>query len=495
MKRVAVGLVVIVGAAVVAMGIFLATFDADRFRPLVVSKLQDTLGRPVALERLSLGWQGGIALQLRGVALYEAAAQQEPMVSVESASALVRLLPLLRKQLEVSSVVLHRPMIRAVRDAQGRVNLPALAAASPAASGQTGIAAAQSAAPSRPAQPSSPSQPPVAFKIASLRINDGTVHWTDEQSRPRVELWLRQLDVTVTNIAPGRPMDVELHGALASERPNLSLSGRMTLPDAGKAGSLERLRLSLERLPLEGLLADTAAAEPHLRGTLSATLEGSTPTLAPDQMTNALSGHGGLKLDEPRIANLNLLRAVFDKLSMLPGLVQALEARLPESYKAKLAATDTVLQPIDLSMTLEQGLMRFADLFVQTDTFGLAGSGGVSLDGDVDVQSLLRIEPAFSSAIIASVNELQSLTNARGELELPVRIQGRVPRITPVPDLQYVASKVLVTKATDLLGQLLRREGEPSPEAQPPGGQPQTPPEPGELLGQFLRRALEKNSR
>ena len=50
------------------------------------------------LERISLGWRGGVAVQLRGLAIYEdQAAKLEPLVAIDSASAVVRLLPLLHK--------------------------------------------------------------------------------------------------------------------------------------------------------------------------------------------------------------------------------------------------------------------------------------------------------------------------------------------------------------------------------------------------------------
>jgi hypothetical protein len=140
-------------------------------------------------------------------------------------------------------------------------------------------------------------------------------------------------------------------------------------------------------------------------------------------------------------------------------------------------------------MTLDAGAMRFNDLTLQTDTFGMSGTGRVGLDGAIDLQATLRIEPAFSAALIRSVNELQALTNAKGEMEIPLTIRGQAPRVAVLPDVQYVASKVLVTKAVDLLGGLLKTQ------QQAPSGDTATDqaggPD-GELLGQVLQRVLKQ---
>lgn len=444
MKKIPLTCFILLGLVILAVAIFVATFDADRYRPMLVSKLQEAIGKPVGLERLSLGWHGGIALQLQGLAISDdaQAGTAEPLLQVESASAIVRLLPLLRKEVQVASIVLSRPQVHVVRDAQGRVNLLGLAAAmSPAA------------APSRPASVGGTA---VSFNIASLRVEDGTLHWTDAATRPPTELRLNRLDVAVTHIALGHPMDIDMTGALATETSNLHLSGRLTPPSPTQSGSLEQGKLTIEGLPLERILAPAQPGEPQLAGTLTVAVQGSATTWDPAQLARAVSASGTLKLAEPRVANLNILREVFERFSMLPGLVEALQARLPPAYQAKLAAPDTVFSPIELALRVEEGSLRFDDLRVRSDTFELVGTGYLGLDGTVDIRSMLRIEQALSAAIFKSVKELQALANRTGELEVPLVIQGQAPRIAVLPDLRYVTSRVVVTTVVDLIGQLLR---------------------------------------
>jgi hypothetical protein len=453
MKRLLITLAVICGFVIVGTGIFIATFDADHYRPLLVSEFQKAIGRPVKLERISLAWRGGMAMQLQGLGIYEdAQAQLEPLIQVESASALVHLMPLLRKKVQVASVILSRARIHVVRDAQGNINLMGLAAAaSPAVASSQTTPVGEAA---------------VSFNVASLRIEDGSLHWTDAETQPPTDLWMKALDVAIKNISPGQPMDVDVKGALASETPNVHLIGRFTPPGPTHKGSLEQVTLTIENLSLDAILPAVPPGEPQLRGKLTATLQGGASTLDPERLTHSISGSGNLKLAEPKVANLNVLRAVFEKFSMIPGLVERLEARLPQEYQAKIAAKDTMLLPIDVSMQVETGLLQFNDLSVRTDTFGLSGTGTVGLDGTVNIRSTLRIDPVFSAALIESVNELQSLTNSQGAVEIPVVIQGQARQLAVLPDLNYVASKLVVAKVQDLLGNFLQKvleEDAPTP--------------------------------
>ena len=482
MKKLLLVIAVLLFLAIVGVGIFLATFDADRYRPLLISRLEQTLGKPVTLAHISLGWDQGIALQLNGLTIAQQADPQgEPLIQIESIGALVRLMPLLHKDVEISSVVLKRPRIHAARDANGQMDLLGLAAAgSPAAaSGKTGVVGGTS----------------VSFNVDSLRIQDGTLHWTDAMTRPHTDLWIKALAVTVRHISPGKALDVDITGALAGDAPDFHMSGRVTLPGPSHRGSIEAAQLSMEHVPLDRFLPPALPGMPALRGIMTMSAEGGASTLDASELARHITGHGALKLAEPMIVNLNVLRTVFEKMSMIPGLVERLQSRLPPEYQAKLEAQHTILHPVDLSMAMDEGVMRFNELDLRTDTFGISGNGSVGLDGTVSVRSpLLRIEPTFSAALIKSVRELEALTNAKGELEIPLIVRGQTPQLSVLPDLNYVTSKVVVTKVQDVLSALIQKSLE---KEQPADGQtrpPQTGSSPRSLLGQLLQKALEPDN-
>ena len=116
MKKILIVLGVLFLLAVVGLAIVIATFDIDRYRPQVVQAIQSAVGTPVRIEKLALGFDGGVSLQVKGFAI-------DPMVQVESISAALRLMPLLKRDLQIGSITIVRPIIFAERRANGTINL------------------------------------------------------------------------------------------------------------------------------------------------------------------------------------------------------------------------------------------------------------------------------------------------------------------------------------------------------------------------------------
>lgn len=469
--------------AVAGLVVFVATFDIDRLRPLIVSQLEQAIGQPVRLERVSLAWRNGVTMSCRGFAVMDKThVGSEPLVQVSAASAQVRLWPLLHKQVSVSSVRFDRPVIRLSRDSQGRVNLLGLAAVgSPAAAG-------------RPSQ--GQERAAVSFEVGLVQVTDGTLYWSDAMTQPPIAVQVSALDVKVSQVAPGRPMEIDVSAAIAGREPNLHGSGRLTLPGPQTPGSVEQLAVTLDRLPLQKVLPPPLEGSPQLQGTLSVKWQGRVSTLDPKQWTRAISGKGTVRLAEGAVTNVNVLRLVFERLSMLPELIQALESRLPPEYQAKLMARDTLLRPIDASLAMESGEIHADELRVQTDTFGLRGKGRANLEGHAEAQGVIQIEPALSAAIVKSVKELHALENREGAIEFPLAVRVQANRMSIQPDLNYVASRVMTAGVADLVGRYLRRSDPKEPQAGEQGTTNAQPDQGGadnvDPLGRLLERALQK---
>lgn len=582
MKKVLIVLAVLFVLLIAGVAVFLATFDADRYRPLVVKQMESALGKPVTLDRLSLGWRGGIAVELHGLAVYPGEqASGEPAASVERASAVVNLLPLIRKEVSVSSVVVDRPVVRVRRDATGAIEVVGLklVGAPAAASGRTVDTGEGGAA-------------PVAFNISVVRLNDGFISWTDEMMSPPMVVEAKALDLTLRNLSPEK-VDIELRVSLFSNAQNLQFSGRVWLPQGGSPAKLEKARLStdlrqwdllalsravpavrslglqsgaqgrlivsvdqvvldpgalagltarvqvsdgklplatlgkpvdnitldllakparielkqasgivgggvvsasgfidqpgsaspsatldvtLEELLLEELAPAGGAEEPRLFGRVSASFKGTGQGLDWPTLSRTLNGSGRVSLSQLKLVNLNILREVFSRLSIIPGLAEKLQARLPASYQPKLTARETVFEPVDVEVTAQQGEVTWSNLRLVTDSFELQGVGRAGFDGMVSSQATLRIDPELSTALAATVNELGQLNDEQGRMRFPVVIQGQLPRVAVMPDLQYVASKIVATKAQEFLGGLLQRALESQQPADETGQQ--QPPAP-----------------
>ena len=280
--------------AVAVLGVFLATFNADRFRPQVVKQMETALGRPVKLERIALRWKDGITVELRGWEI-------PPVLQVDSVR--MSLLPLLKRQV--------------------------------AAWGEMG---------------------------------EGTFR---------------------------------LGGTVRRWRP-----------------------------PLEG--------EFHLEA------------------------------EKIHLPNVNLLREVFNRMTVIPGLTESLLARLPPEFAQKLTEQDTLFRSMDFRFTLENGALLFQNFRVTTDSFELVASGRYGLEGSLAFPAQIFIQPDLSAALIQSVEELRLFTDDQRRIVLPVRVEGTVQKPFVSPDLRAVAEKLFSSKAQDLVGELLNRAFK---KEEPPAGE------------------------
>jgi hypothetical protein len=581
--------------AVVAVAFFVATFDADRYRPLAENRLSAALGNAVKLDRLRLGWHGGLALELQGLAVYAGDKPEgEPALALGSASAVLRVAPLLKKDIQVGSLFLTRPQLQLVRLADGRVFL-------------RGFRSAETAG-----RVPKPPLAALSLLIRKVEIRDGEFRFTDFSERPSTDITLRDVDIELEDVSLASPLDIEARAAVAGSKQNLKVATRLLLPGPGRAGSMESLHASLdlahvdpetlgreipalegiglagnlagtllletgrldfqnadvallsssirleggrftfdsiasplenvsgeirlqgsrfdvrgvsadfaggslslsgssemagagvrevnfqfkaENIPLEVLAPPARGGEPRLQGIAALAFQGRLRGISSSQLIHSLAGEGRLLVMNGVLANFNLLRTVLERLSIVPGLEQTFMRRLPPASQAKLDDRDTVFSPIDLPLVASNGVIFSDAVRIATEGYSLSGRGRLSVDGIVDCPTSFAIDPELSAALIKSLRELSHLADPEGRLTLPVRIVGTLPDVEFLPDTQYVASKIIVTTAQELLGKFVGPgETTPHPEASP-AAQPASQPPQGQyqdLLGAILQKALEK---
>ncbi len=441
MKKLLKVLLILAALAILGVAIFLATFDADRYRPLLVQKLEGALGQPVRLQRISLGLRGGLAFRLQGLSVLSGdSARPQPALEVRQASAVASFLPLLRGQLQIGAVSIEGLRAEVVRTADGGFEVAGLAPpkGKPAGAVGTGPAGKGGTGPAGPVQVA-------PLLIERLEVSDGSLKVTDLTFKPPLVVQLEDLNLKAA-VSPSRLHLKRLTGRL--EDGTFSLAGTVEQPMSQPEVNLQA---KAERIPVGSLLPATEPGAPRLQGRLSG-------AFAVGMKGKDLSADGQVRLEEARLENLNILRELFARLTVLPGLVEALLARLPESYRQKLEERDTVFKPIQIQIRAQGEEVSLEGVYVATDSFELGGSGRLRLaDSALVFPARIRVEPQLSAAMIRSVEELKFLADDAGRIELPIVIQGRLPQVAVLPDLEYVARQLISSKGQELVGDLLRR--------------------------------------
>lgn len=173
------------------------------------------------------------------------------------------------------------------------------------------------------------------------------------------------------------------------------------------------------------------------------------------EMLASLIADGEIQVNNGKVVGINILKTVFDKMSMLPGLSEKLEANLPEKYKKLLQEKDTPLKKVDLSTKLQNKHILLDRVQIETDAFLLSTQGQVSFNQELDIRSSLAINADLSKAMVASVEGLQYILDDSGRIVIPVIITGTVPQLSFLPDLQYLGEKIIISQGREQLEKVL----------------------------------------
>lgn len=204
-------------AALVLLGFVVLPFlvDADRYRGLIETRAEKTLGREVSLGEIDLSFFP-FGLRLEDAAI--GALPEEGGGELLTARALAvgaRFWPLLRKRLEITSIVLEAPEMVLARDREGNWNVTRLIAAEDAETGADADATDDEAG---------------ALTVESLRLVDGRITVRDAYLSPE-----RPVEVTLADL------DLELDAFGPASATSFVLTTRIDLGDGPGSGPL-RLR-------------------------------------------------------------------------------------------------------------------------------------------------------------------------------------------------------------------------------------------------------------
>ena len=262
MKKVFLILVILIALAAAGAAIFVATFDIDRYRPELVKVLEKALGGPVDVGRLSLGWGGGgITVHVGGISLFRSEKEKEkPAAYLERASVSVQLLPLLDKRLEVASIVLKRPLLNIIRDADGKVRVDGI-----------------NPKPAEPEdKPSEKSAAAGSFLISQVKIEDAEIGYYDNTKAFPARIEIGDADLVIRNFSFSRTAEFQGAFALFSADQNIRFKGRVNLAGPSGPYTLEDFEiqsdlawLDLEKMAASAPMLKDAGLRDPLKGKLS----------------------------------------------------------------------------------------------------------------------------------------------------------------------------------------------------------------------------------
>jgi len=199
--------IVLIIVLIIGAGAVVAIFNLDRIvkakKDFFLAGIEEKTGRNVEFDDIRIAVWGGLGVRVTGVsATDDPAFSGENFIEAKELDLKVALWPLLKKQLQVKKVVLSKPIIRVIRDANGRFNFESI--------GTPGESSGQHAA-----QPSGGGvDASYALFIAFADIADGELVFIDKKTD--MEVRARRIDLAVQDVRLDEPFTARLQASFLS---------------------------------------------------------------------------------------------------------------------------------------------------------------------------------------------------------------------------------------------------------------------------------------
>lgn len=388
MRKLGIIVAIVIALIVAVIVIVPLVVDANQYHGVVQSQLEKALGRKVSFGQMHL------SLTPPSVRLDDLQIAESPQfgngqfATAKSVSVAVKLLPLIRHEVDIRSLSLDQPQVALVRNPDGVWNFSTLGQSpAPAPNAPPAQTQAKPSAPSQPAPQRTPAEnkPGEGFQLGELAINNGQVTVVDRATNARETY--NNIDATLSNFAPGKAFSFQaaLHlpgagtetlqlsgtaGPLASAMANTPFDGKLEFNEVSLA-SLDKLSGGLALNGTEGILTGEMTAK-NQQGTLSAQGE---LKLADAVIRNVRLGYP-VNLDFKGNDQLASNRIHIDNANVKLGPT-------PLSISGDINAGATPSQ-LDLKLALKrasiQEIAHLASAFGVAFNPGMQVSGGISAD-------------------------------------------------------------------------------------------------------------------
>ena len=235
-------LLLLVVAAVVALPFLV---DPNDYKDKIVQLVQEKTGRDLRIGgKIGLSFFPWLGVELNDVEFSNAKGfGPAPMAKMQQAGVKVKLLPLLRRDIQVAKVILTGAEVNLAKRADGRSNWDDLVKA-PSATPQTGDA---------PTREETGAPPIAALSVNGLEVKDARFHWSDAQTGARYTV--DKLTLTTGELRPALMTPVHLAFDFESGAPKVrsrvALDARVLLDPAKQRLEVKDLVLALGDLKLK----------------------------------------------------------------------------------------------------------------------------------------------------------------------------------------------------------------------------------------------------
>ena len=357
------GIVLLVLIAVTALALVNLNGLINRNKDYLLARAQESLGRNVAVGEIGVTLWGGIGVRLKEFSIADDPSfANDSFIRAADLQVNMKLMPLLRKELQVSKVILHRPVINVIRDPQGRFNFSTI--------GGGKVKQEKEAEKEKEKKKRSEERAPPPLLVSLVDIDGGEIRYVDA-GKGGIDFRATRVDFKVKDVNFDRPIDIDLEAAVfGAAKQNLKLTGRV-----GPLGP----QADLNNLPLDGSLDLDSISLADLDKTLPVLGRRIPKGTSFSGSVGAQSRFSG-RLGKDVLPEINGTLSLNGVSARMPGLAQPItdlnakvnftgkNAELPETgfrigkSQVRLAAKVGSFAPLNLSYRVSSPELNLADL-------------------------------------------------------------------------------------------------------------------------------------
>jgi uncharacterized protein involved in outer membrane biogenesis len=209
----------------------------------------------------------------------------------------------------------------------------------------------------------------------------------------------------------------------------------------------------------QAMEAQKAKAAETVRGLLTGNVHviGAGTNFA--QIRPTLHGNGRAQVRNGKLVGVNVVAQALTKVDNLPGIGTLIPSSITRRHPELFSNPDTDIQNASLSFTLSGPRITSHDLNVQAADYTILGDGWFDMDKNIDLTARILLSRAFSDEIVAARKNVAFLTNQDRQVEVPLRISGKLPKPLIAPDVAVLARRAASHALQNRLGGLIEKKG------------------------------------
>ncbi len=404
MRKIVIGIGVVILVVIVAVGIFAATFNVNSYHDVIQSKLQEALGRKVSLGDMSLGFFP-LRFKVQNVSIADDPSfhSSKPFIQAREFDVSVQLMPLLQKEVQVDSLNIQQPSVELIQNEKGMWNFASIGSKTPSA-GQ-------------------PAAQPTPFSLNELTLTDGQVAMTDEEHHTPRSVY-DHINLTLKNFAANQPFDVDASANLPGPgNQEVRLQGQGgPIPPGNTTATPFHGTLTLKNVVIGGL--QKFLNSPALVGT-DGIVSGETKITSQAGKVTAQGETSlqngkiqGNELGFPVAANYNLS----DDLNAEVLNIQNTTIKLGSTPFEVSGTVNSKPNPAQLDLNLRANNVSAAELIQLAGASGKAFAPGMKFTGTLSANINAK-GAADKPALNGSLN-VRNLQASGGQLAQPVQVSA-----------------------------------------------------------------------